>query len=378
MNLADWWAAAADVELAGRPVEQWLIALAAGLLAYGLLSVTLRLLIRRFRPLAERSASQADDLMVEVIAATRRWVLAVVGVLVFLELLELAPRWQDRVGQLWFVVLVVQLALWVSRAVSLLLKRHLVRTAHLSQDSASATLLSWGLKVALWTTVVLAVLANIGVNITALVASLGVGGIAVALAVQNVLGDLFASLSIALDKPFEVGDAISVNGVSGTVERVGLKTTRIRAPGGEQIVMSNADLLKSAVSNYKRQQQRRIVFRFAVSLDTTAEQARAIPEAVREAIEGREDVRFDRAHLQRISDGALDFEVVYVVERTDYKFYMDLQQDIYLQLIGRLQAMSVEFAAPKTVLAMPEAAKALVQTRPAAPATHTPTIIRAA
>jgi small-conductance mechanosensitive channel len=218
----------------------------------------------------------------------------------------------------------------------------------------------------LWTTVVLAVLANLGVNITALVASLGVGGIAVALAVQNILGDLFASLAIALDKPFEVGDAIAVGGVSGTVERVGLKTTRIRAHGGEQIVMSNADLLKSAVSNYKRQERRRVVFKFSVSLATTAEQAREIPDIVREVIETREDVTFDRAHLQRIGDGALEYEVVYVVQRADYKYYMDLQQEICLSLIERLQALSIEFAAPKTVLAVPEAAKALVEPRPSA------------
>ncbi|HEX5686432.1 MAG TPA: mechanosensitive ion channel family protein [Ideonella sp.] len=364
MTPAELWSAAADVDFLGNSLDRWLMAAGAGIVAYLLLRVTLRIVLQRFKRLAERSATRVDDVVVEVLAATRMWVLFAVAVLVFCEMLELSPRWQGRVSQLWFVVMVVQLALWVSRGVGLLLNRHLLRHGQLSQEGASATLLSWGLQTALWTTVVLAVLANLGVNITALVASLGVGGIAVALAVQNILGDLFASLAIALDKPFEVGDAIAVGGVSGTVERVGLKTTRIRAHGGEQIVMSNADLLKSAVSNYKRQERRRVVFKFSVSLETSAEQARAIPDIVREVIETREDVTFDRAHLQRIGDGALEYEVVYIVQRADYKYYMDLQQEICLSLIERLQALSIEFAAPKTVLAIPEAAKALVEPRP--------------
>ena len=365
MTPTELWSAAADIDFLGSSLDHWLMAAGAGVAAYLLSRLALRVVLQRLKLLAERSATRVDDVIVEVLGATRTWVLWAVAFLVFCEMLDLAPRWQARVSQLWFVVMMVQLALWVSRGVVLLLNRHLLSHGHLSQESASATLLSWGLQTALWTTVVLAVLANLGVNITALVASLGVGGIAVALAVQNILGDLFASLAIALDKPFEVGDAITVNGVTGTVERVGLKTTRIRALGGEQIVMSNADLLKSAVSNYKRQQQRRVVFKFAVSLETTASQARAIPDLVREVIETREDVKFDRAHLQRIGDGALEYEVVYVVQRADYKFYMDLQQEICLTLIERLQALSVDFAAPKTVLAVPEAAKGLFETRPA-------------
>src|SRR5687767_11472009 len=162
----------------------------------------------------------------------------------------------------------------------------------MTQVSASAVLLSWSLRTVLWAVVLLAMLSNMGVNITAFVASLGVGGIAVALAVQNILGDLFASLSIAVDKPFEVGDFIVVGGVSGTVEHVGVKSTRIRALSGEQVVISNTDLLKQTVSNYKRLTQRRIVFKFGVTYDTTPEQAEAIPGLVKRIIEAQSKVRF--------------------------------------------------------------------------------------
>jgi len=353
--------------LAGRallvePGASWAIALACGLAAYLVLRLCLRGLLGRFERLARRTANDTDDAVLDVLRATRPWVLAAVSVLLTLELLDLPGRWHERVSHLWFVVIVLQLALWLSRAVTLLMHRQLERHAHLPQSSASATLLSWGLQTALWTTVVLAVLANLGVNITAMVTSLGVGGIAVALAVQNILGDLFASLAIALDKPFEVGDAIAVKDISGTVERVGLKTTRIRAPGGEQIVMSNADLLKNAVSNYKRQSQRRVEFRFALSLATSAEQARSVPALVQQIVETQPQVHFDRAHLKRIGDAALEYEVVYLVLESDYTLHMNVQQAICLALIEKLQADGIAFAVPTTVLSTP-AARAGIETR---------------
>ena len=347
---ADAWAWAGTQTLLGITLVRWGAAALAGIVSYLALKLAASVLIARVEALSKRTSTQADDILADALRATRPWILAAVAALVALEVLELPTRWDERVRHLWFVVLVLQLALWVSRAVMLLMQQQLQRHAKVPQSSASATLLGWGLQTALWTTVLLAVLANLGVNITALVTSLGVGGIAVALAVQNILGDLFASLAIALDKPFEVGDAIAVNNISGTVESVGLKTTRIRAPGGEQIVMSNADLLKSAVSNYKRQSQRRIEFRFTLSLATAADEARAVPGIVQQLVEAQPHVRFDRAHLKRISDTALEYEVVYVVLQSDYKIYMDAQQEICLALLARLQAEGIALAAPAMLL----------------------------
>jgi small-conductance mechanosensitive channel len=344
------WNRLTHVTFAGNTLQRWLIALAVALAVWLLLTLLLRTALKRADRLSARSANQWDDVLVAVLHATRRWVLAAVAVLAFVEVLTLAPRWEHRVGQLWFVLLVVQLALWTSRGLQLLLERQLARHANVARAGASATLLSWALQTVLWTTVVLAVLANLGVNITAMVTSLGVGGIAVALAVQNILGDLFASLAITLDKPFEVGDAIAVGGISGTVERVGLKTTRLRAPSGEQIVMSNAELLKGAVSNYKRQETRRIVFKLAIALDTPAGQAAWVSGMLRKVIEGRDGIKFDRAHLQRIGESALEYEAVYIVQRADYAFYMDQQQDMLLQIKQQLDDAGIEFAMPRTLL----------------------------
>jgi small-conductance mechanosensitive channel len=261
--------------------------------------------------------------------------------------LHLAEPWNSRLSHLWFLTLMLQVALWANRAVTLCLARYFRRHAgEGSQASASSTLLSWALRTMLWTVALLAVLSNVGVNITALVASLGIGGVAVALAVQNILGDLFASLSIAIDKPFEVGDSIAVGPVSGSVEFVGLKTTRIRALGGEQIVMSNAELLKQTVSNYQRQATRRVVLTFGVTYDTTPEQAEAIPGIIKSFVGPEEQVSFGRAHFKTFGDSALIFEVVYTVLVPDYDLFMDLQQKFNLQLMRELKKIGVEFAFP--------------------------------
>jgi len=189
-----------------------------------------------------------------------------------------------------------------------------------------------------------------GVDITALIAGLGIGGIAVALALQNVLGDLFASLSIVLDKPFVIGDFIIVDDLLGTVEHIGLKTTRVRSLFGEQLVFSNSDLLNSRIRNYKRMHERRIVFSLGVTYQTPYEKLAAIPDIIREIIELQEQVRFDRAHFKEYGDFALEFEIVYYMLVPDYNAYMDTQQAINLALYERFEKEGISFAYPTQTL----------------------------
>jgi small-conductance mechanosensitive channel len=201
----------------------------------------------------------------------------------------------------------------------------------------------------------LAMLSNLGINVTTFVASLGIGGIAVALAVQTILSDLFASLSIAVDKPFEVGHFIIFGDVLGTVTYVGLKTTRIQALSGQQIVVSNAELLKQTINNYKFMSQRRVVFGFGVSYATTPDQAEAIPALVRRAIESQDKTRFDRAHLLKFDENALQYEVVYYILDGDYNVYMDRHQAINLTIMRGLAEMGVSFAWPRRAVQMLDA-----------------------
>jgi small-conductance mechanosensitive channel len=198
------------------------------------------------------------------------------------------------------------------------------------------------------------ILDNLGVDVTALIAGLGVGGIAVALAAQNILGDLFASLSIVMDKPFVLGDFITVGESQGTVENIGLKTTRLRSLSGEQLVFPNSDLLTSRIRNFKRMQERRVVFTVAVTYDTAFAQLKEIPELIKAAITSQEQTRFDRAHFQKLGDAALIFEAVYFVTIPDFVRYMDIQEQINLRLLEEFASRGIEFAHPTQLALLPQ------------------------
>jgi small-conductance mechanosensitive channel len=198
----------------------------------------------------------------------------------------------------------------------------------------------------IWSVVVLLTLDNLGINITTLVAGLGIGGIAIALAVQNILGDLLASLSITLDKPFVLGDFLIVDGFMGTVEYIGIKTTRLRSLGGEQIIMPNSDLLKSRMRNYGRMRERRVLFSVGVTYETPRAKLEKLSSLVRSIVEAQENVRVDRCHLARLGAYSIDCEVVYYVLSAEYSDYMDIQQRINLQLIEVFEREQIEFAYP--------------------------------
>jgi small-conductance mechanosensitive channel len=327
------------------------IAALAAILAYVVLSVALRIARAAARRIASGTSSRLAADIDRILEGTSRRLMVLAALLLGVQTLALPAPWPGVVSRLWFVVLLLQVAMWVNRAITLGLARHFERQGGTTaQAGASSMLISWALKTLLWAVVVLAALSNFGVDITAFVASLGIGGVAVALAVQNILGDLFASASIALDKPFEVGDFIGVGGMVGTVDYVGLKTTRIRSLSGEQLIMSNAELLKQTINNYKRMATRRIVFTFGVTYDTTPEQAEMVAQRVKSILSADERVRFDRAHLKEFGANSLNYEVVYIVLSPEYNVYMDLQQAFNLALMRELQHLGVRFALPTRVI----------------------------
>ena len=202
----------------------------------------------------------------------------------------------------------------------------------------------------LWVMLALVALNRLGFDVTALITGLGVGGIAIALAVQNVLGDLFAALAIVIDKPFVVGDSITVDTMTGTVEHVGLKTTRLRSVNGEQLIFSNADLLKSRIRNFKRMEERRVLFLISVTYDTPPDTVERIPTMLREAVESQKQVRFDRSHFVSYGDSSLNFETVYFVTTADYLTYADINQAVNLAIYRRFAAEKIDFAYPTRTL----------------------------
>jgi len=187
---------------------------------------------------------------------------------------------------------------------------------------------------------------NLGIQIKPLLTGLGIGGIAVALAAQNILGDLFASLSITLDRPFVLGDSLQIDNFSGTVEYIGIKSTRLRSPDGEQIIMPNSKLLASNIRNLTRATERRVVFSISVGPETPPAELGKIPGLIRSLIEAHPDVRFDRSHFAKISASSFDFEAVYMVRTTDYKRHMDILQEINLKLVDAFEKAGIAFGYP--------------------------------
>jgi len=324
--------------------QNWLLSIGVALASFLAIRGAIALLRHKLAPADRRADRPMAELLCSMLGKTSNLVVTITALLIGLTVLDLPQPWADRITHLWFVTLGIQLGLYANQFVTVGAVRyfgnhHVGRGAPAANPTVARTLLVWALKTALWVMLALAILSNLGVNISAFVASLGIGGIAVALAVQNILGDLFASLSIAVDKPFEVGDAISVNGFSGSVEHVGLKTTRIRADSGEQIVIANADLLKNTVRNFKRMSNRRVQFSLKLSPSTAVDVAQRVPEALQHVVEAQQHVRFGRAHLKDVTQEALEFEVVYYVLDPSYDTYMDVQQQILLGAMRVLDAM---------------------------------------
>jgi small-conductance mechanosensitive channel len=307
---------------------------------------------RRCRALQERSPRSVATGLFELLAHTRWWFFVALGLLAartVLELPEPAATWYARVVA---ALVLLQFGVWGGVLVREGVERRFDADSDPSRRTGATVVKLMGLLV-VWVLVVLSILANVGVDVTALVAGLGVGGIAIALALQNVLGDLFASVSILLDKPFVVGDFIVVGDVSGTVEAIGLKTTRVRSIGGEQVVIANNDLLQSRVRNFKRMHERRIVFKLGVTYDTPPAKIERIPVMLREILSGLEGVRFDRAHFSGFGDSSLDFEVVYFVDVPEYDAYMDRQQAINLAILRQFTQEKIEFAFPTRTIVGP-------------------------
>lgn len=334
-----------DYTFAGSPLWAWLLTAVVAVVVLVAMRVALGLVRGRLRRRLETRDGPATSAAMEIIARTSWLILFLIAILLSARMTGVIAPWAVAASHLWFVLAALQVALWIDRAITVGLVRSLV--TRVGGRAVTAMLLALLLRILLWAMAVLAMLDNLGVNITALVASLGIGGVAVALAVQTILSDLFASIAIGLDKPFEVGDFIVFGSVAGSIEHIGLKTTRIRSLGGEQIVCSNTELLKQTIQNYKRMQQRRIVFGFTISYRTPPDSVAAVPAIVREQIEEDPDTKFDRAHFASFGENGFVFEAVYYVMTADYNRYMDIQQRVNLGLLRQLSQASIDFALPE-------------------------------
>lgn len=328
-------------------LDRWLAALVIFVVALLLLQVIKTLIGHRARKMAESGRFRWAELAADLADRTSLVFLLLEACFLASLILLLPDRARAIANAVAIIALIVQGAIWGAATVTYLVARY--AKERMDADPTSVTTISAvGVlgRIAIYSVAVLLILDNLGVDVTAMVAGLGIGGVAVALAAQNMLGDLFASASIVLDKPFVLGDFIIVGSEMGTIERIGLKTTRVRSLSGEQLVFANNDLLQSRIRNYKRMLERRVVFSVGVVYGTPQEQVAAIPAMLREAVEAQDQVRFDRAHFKDFGNFSLNFEIVYYVLSPDYALYMDIQQAINLMLYERFTNQGIEFAFP--------------------------------
>ena len=347
-----------DQNILNNNVEQWLIAVAVLIVSVFVLRLVQHLAVRRLSALARRTKTQWDDIFVGLIGQTKLLFLLIVGLFVASLSLQLSDPLRSVLSSLLMIALLMQAGVWAGSLINTLLGTYRGR-AEEKNPAAIASINIIGLisRVILWSTILLLALHNLGINVTSLIAGLGIGGVAIALAIQNILGDLFASLSIVLDKPFVNGDFLIIGDFLGSVEHIGLKTTRIRSLSGEQLVFSNSDLLNSRIRNYGRMFERRVMFNIGVTYQTPRDKLKQIPQIIRQEIESKENTRFDRSHFMKYGDYALMFETVYYVLSPDYNIYMDIQQDIYFGIHERFEQAQIDFAYPtqKVFVAQPEA-----------------------
>jgi small-conductance mechanosensitive channel len=337
-----------DFTYLNNTLESWAIALGV-LLGATLAMVALRrLALHKMQALAQRTDTMADDLVAKMLRKTYFLIFVTLAAYLASLALELTERQRLVISRVAIAALILQLAIWGDT----LLRAW--RDHYMAGDGrkASRTIVCFLARLALWVIAFLMVLDNFGFNITALVASLGVGGIAVALAVQNILGDLFASLSIMLDKPFEIGDFIIVGDVLGSVEHIGLKTTRLRGLGGEQVIFANSDLLKSRIHNHKRMETRRVAFVLRVAYGAGEVQLARVPALIREVVASEPMAVFERAHFFNYGEWSLNFEVVYHFQSPDYIAHMDTQQAILLEIYRRFEREGIRFAHPLSIVRM--------------------------
>jgi small-conductance mechanosensitive channel len=330
--MENWFNDTANLLVANRPLL-WATAVGAAVLMTVLIKIVFSLFTRSMRKLTQRTSSVWDDVGLDLIDGWKS--------------IETPPVAQRLLLIAVVIFSVLQTGIWGLYLIQNWKKTYLDHRIKADPSAAAALGLLYTTIQGIFIVIVFLIgLSNLGVNIGALIAGLGVGGIAVALAAQNILGDLLASLSIVLDKPFIVGDFIVAGKEAGTVENVGIKTTRLRSISGEEIIVSNKDLLESRVQNFKHMWQRRIVQKFGVTYATPAEKLQQIPKWVQEFVQRHEKLKFDRCHFAAFGASSLDYEFVFIVSDPDYNVFMDLQQAVLMDILQKFASEGIEFAFP--------------------------------
>jgi small-conductance mechanosensitive channel len=338
--------AAAERLLLSNSLTDWLIAGIVAIAVWSCLWILRQLIASRYKKYSAAQHRLPIRLIAYLAGNTKQFFFLAIALYAAQANLALPDKIPLIVSKIVLILILLQVGLWAGRSVRFYLEMKELERGSDQVFAGSLDIINFVARMLIWSLLILVALDNLGVNITALLAGLGVGGVAVALALQNVLGDLFASLSIALDKPFVVGDNLVVDTFTGKVEHIGIKTTRLRSETGEQIILSNADILKSRVRNFGRAQEQRALASIRVPYDTQPDKLHAIPKLLESIVRDQPNARFDRCHLKTLGDSALHFELSYFVQQPSLNPLLDLQQAVNFRIIDEFRRLGVEFDYP--------------------------------
>jgi small-conductance mechanosensitive channel len=334
----------------GNTVGDYLISAAFIVIGFLVLRLINNYVITRLKKVVSKTDSHLDNIALQVLEKFGIPIFRILVIYWAIELLVLRPKVEK-----WLNIGYSVVTLYFVITFLLVLFRRLLVAQVLKLENGETKLKQIGgimvvLKIMIWSIGILVLFSNLGYNVTTILTGLGIGGIAIALAAQNILGDLFNYFVIFFDRPFEVGDFITVDDKKGTVEYIGIKTTRIRSITGEQLIISNSNLTSSRIHNFKRLESRRVVFTIGVVYGLPLEKLKMIPSIIKEIVGKSTLVRFDRVHFNRYGDFSLDYEVVFFVDTPDYNTYMDILQQINFDIYEKFGSEKIDFASPTQTL----------------------------
>lgn len=340
----------------GNTAYAWIIAGVSALVGCIIVFAATRIVAAKLGKAAEDHPGQKwRQLIASVAGATRGWLLLLLAIAIALHSLSFGAKANGYLSWAVGALIGIQIAFWICAFLVSLLKGAGAGGGMEKKNPVIFSLLTWAVELMVWVTLLLILLGNAGIQIGAFIASLGVGGIAIAMAAKNVLQDLFASVAIGLDKPFTVGEFIVFGSSMGTVKKVGIRSTRLEALSGEEIAISNSNLAQQQTNNMSRRAERRAVFEFRVQLDTPHAKVGQIAGKVKDIITSQNNTRLDRGHFLDIGQDGFRFEFVYYMLTPDMNEYCDVQQAINLDILTCLDSMDVAFAVPVQKNISPEA-----------------------
>ncbi len=336
----------------GNRILDYIIALLTLLLSLLFVKVVIRFFIRRLKKIAERTTATFDDFLIKILEKIGLPALYISCFYLSAKILKLPSGTDALINALEMIIITFFAARIVVMFASWGINTYLAKEKQDPTVAHSFEGLLWAVKYLIWVLAIIILLDNLGYKVSTLIAGLGIGGIAVAIAAQALLKDFFSYFSIVFDRPFKIGDFIIIGDFMGTVEYIGIKTTRIRSLGGEQVIFSNTDLTDSRVRNYRLMEKRRVLFRIGVTYQTSLGQLKEIPVIIERIIKNVKETAFDRAHFFSYGDFSLIFEIVYYVIGPDYNKYMDIQQEINFAIKEEFEKRGIEFAYPTQTLYM--------------------------